>query len=66
MSTASRALGRELRRWRAHIAAPYANPSDLLAYEYQALTAKLASVYDGVLGRARPGGALGAAKANAG
>jgi glycosyltransferase involved in cell wall biosynthesis len=61
----ARGLGRELRRWRAHIAAPYANPNDLLAYEYQALTAELASVYDGVLGRVRPGGALGAAKANA-
>jgi glycosyltransferase involved in cell wall biosynthesis len=47
----ARGLARELRRWRAHIAAPYANPGDLLAYEYQALTAELASVYDRVLKR---------------
>lgn len=49
----ARGLARELRRWRANIAAPYANPSDLVAFEYQALTAELASVYDAVLRRTR-------------
>jgi glycosyltransferase involved in cell wall biosynthesis len=49
----SRALARELRRWRAHIAAPYANQSNLPAFGYEELTAELAAVYDGVLQRSR-------------
>jgi glycosyltransferase involved in cell wall biosynthesis len=55
----ARSLARELRRWRAHIAAPYANPSDLVAFEYQELTAELAAVYDSVLQHA-PGRVSGA------
>jgi glycosyltransferase involved in cell wall biosynthesis len=48
----TRALARELRRWRARIAAPLANQTVLPGFEYKTLAAELASVYDGVLHRA--------------
>jgi glycosyltransferase involved in cell wall biosynthesis len=47
----ARALARELRRWRARIAAPQANAKVAEAFEYSVLTANLAAVYDDVLRR---------------
>jgi glycosyltransferase involved in cell wall biosynthesis len=46
------ALGRELRRWRARIAAPQANRAVASAFEYDRLTENLAAVYDDLLRRA--------------
>jgi glycosyltransferase involved in cell wall biosynthesis len=49
----TRALSRELRRWRANIAAPYVNPSVAAPFQYDALAGTLAAVYDDVLNRAQ-------------
>ncbi len=47
----ARALGRELRRWRARIAAPQSNGTVAAAFEYDALTENLVAVYNEVLRR---------------
>jgi glycosyltransferase involved in cell wall biosynthesis len=46
----ARAVARELRRWRARITGPAAT-TKARVFEYEALTADLAAVYDGVLPR---------------
>jgi glycosyltransferase involved in cell wall biosynthesis len=60
----ARALARELRRWRAQIAAPYVDPRMAAQFQYEALAGTLAAVYDDVLNR--PGGTSSRATSRSG